>query len=74
MALCCMRTQLLQLRRLNLNLNQSLRSAPRVWDELGNMTQLTALCLDFYDKSVGAGCQLAACPCVSNRLDSVGSG
>jgi hypothetical protein len=68
MALHAMRTQLQQLRCLNLDLNQDLRSAHRVWDELGNMTQLTALCLHFYDKTVGDDDQLADYDCVSSRL------
>jgi hypothetical protein len=59
MALHSLRTQLQQLRWLNLELKQGLRSAQRVWDELGNMTQLISLSICFYDKTVGDDDQLA---------------
>jgi hypothetical protein len=55
LALYCMRTQLLQLRCLDLKVQRTWRGAAHVWHELGNMTQLTGLLLHCSDEEVSAG-------------------
>lgn len=52
LALYCMRTQLLQLRCLDLKVHRSWRGATHVWHELGNMTQLTGLLLHCSNEEV----------------------
>lgn len=55
LALHCMRTQLLQLCCLKLELKQSWHGAAHAWCELGNMTQLTGLLLHCGNEQVSAG-------------------
>jgi hypothetical protein len=63
MALYRMRTQLLQLRFLDLKVQQSWRSANHVWRELGNMTQLTGLLLHSGNEEVSAEGATPAASC-----------
>jgi hypothetical protein len=70
LALYSMRTQLPQLRCLDLDLQQSWCGAARVWRELGNMTQLTGLLLHCSNKQViaeGACLQASCCSVLAHH-------